>query len=183
VIYFEDLIWLFNSNPSSRGIIRMNIAEGALLYKYCKRLSNSESILVEIGRKFGGSTVLMSSCLHPKSKLYSVDIQYQNSVAENLNRINKIDQVILINKSSVKAGKNWDKPINLILIDGAHSKIHVKQDIKIWLKHVKANGYALFHDAVNHKPELWKLMKELMRKNWIEVDRADSLLCLQKQPD
>ena len=34
---FEDLIWLFTSNVASRGVVRLNIAEGALLYKYCKK--------------------------------------------------------------------------------------------------------------------------------------------------
>ena len=178
---FEDLIWLFSSNPHSRGIVRMNIAEGALLYKICRLLSARPSVLVEIGRKFGGSTVLMSSCLHKKSKLYSIDIEYRDSVDKHLQRVNKNDQVILINKSSAKAGKGWTTLIDLILVDGAHSAPHVKQDIKIWLKHVRNNGFALFHDVVNHKPSLWLLMNKLMKKEWNKYASADSLLCLQKE--
>lgn len=31
--YFEDFVWVFTSGMASCGIIRMNIAEGALLFK------------------------------------------------------------------------------------------------------------------------------------------------------
>ena len=52
---FEEIIWIFKSRESSGGISGLNIAKGALLYKYRKKKKVGR--LVEIGRKYGGSTV------------------------------------------------------------------------------------------------------------------------------
>ena len=53
---FEEAAWLFNSHISNRGCIRQDFNEAALLWK-ATRVSRGS--ILEIGRRHGGSTVLL----------------------------------------------------------------------------------------------------------------------------
>jgi len=186
MINFEDLVWLFKQGEETRGIIRMNLAEAALLYKYvcrlCNDMPNVGKVIVEIGRKFGGSTVVLASNLSYNDKVYSIDtVLHEQQVKENLQKLYCRNQIKLLTGKSQDIGKEWSKPIDLIFIDGDHSFNGTKGDIEVWLPHVKNFGYAFFHDVLDKKEELQPLMEGLLETNWIEVDRADSLLCLQKK--
>lgn len=182
MICFEDLIWLFNSNEQSRNIIRMNIAEGALLYKYSKLScdKNNGSILVEIGRKFGGSTAIMAANLKEKDRLFSIDIVFHNECNKNLSELYSFNSIEFINNKSEVIAKNWNKKIDFLLIDGDHSYSGVKKDIKLWTPWIKKCGYVFFHDVLGKKQELRPLIDNLLKSGWKEVARADSSLCLQK---
>jgi len=187
MVNFEDLLWLFKQGEETRGIIRMNLAEAALLYKWAKLTCSSSPLsgktIVEIGRKFGGSTVILSSCLNSSDLLYSIDIVlHESQVNENLKRCKNRGQVHLLTGDSKKIGKTWKEKIDLIFIDGDHSYKGVKTDIKIWLPHVKNYGHVIFHDVLGKKQELMPLIDQLKENNWKESDRADSTLCLQKIP-
>lgn len=181
-MFFEDLVWLFNSDETTRGIIRMNLAEAALLYKYSKLVCGFETNvnIVEIGRKNGGSTAIMASNLGPHDCIYSVDIVENEKVKSTLEKIGTIYNLHLITGDSKKIGKTWKEPISLILIDGDHSYKGVKADSDIWLPHVVQFGYAFFHDVIGKKQELKPIIDNLLRSGWREENRVDSLLCLQK---
>lgn len=170
---FEELIWLFSSNTHSRGIVRLNIAEGALLYRYCKKCS--DGVLLEIGRKHGGSTVIMAAALDDGS-LCSIDIVMHDDVAENMADINKDVEYITSDSKDV----GWDRPIDLVFIDGDHSYKGVKNDIKVFTPHVVEGGYAVFHDVIGKKPILQPLLDGMLNNGWTSVDQADSMVVLQK---
>lgn len=170
---FEDLVWLFSSNKQSRGIIRMNIAEAALLYKYCK--IKCDSNLVEIGRKFGGSTTLMSSALN-NGKLYSIDMKMQPSVEKNTEQFK--DRIVFINSDSSKV--DWSLPIGLILVDGDHSYSGVKKDVDHYFSFVEVGGYGVFHDVIGKKSELQPIIDGVLKSGWTAEATADSLLVLKR---
>ncbi len=170
---FEDLIWLFTSGDDSRGIVRLNIAEGALLYKYCKR--KRDCTLLEIGRKHGGSTVIMASALQG-GHLYSVDIVLHDQVEGNIKPWS--ENVTLITGKSNKIP--WSTRVDLVFIDGDHSYKGVKRDVNKFTPFVDKGGYVIFHDVVGKKSELHPIIDKLLGNNWIEVDRADSMLVLQR---
>ena len=171
---FEELIWLFTSDKNSRGIVRLNIAEGALLYKYCKKVCNGN--ILEIGRKYGGSTALMAAPLK-EGHLYSIDIVMHECVNKYI--AGHDNKIIFLTGDSAKI--KWDIPIDLVFIDGDHSYQGVKNDIKKFTPYVKENGYAIFHDVVGKKSILQPLINELLKKGWVESDRADSLLVLKNE--
>ena len=54
---FEDLAWLFTCDSRNRGLIRQGFDEAALLWKAVKTTTGN---ILEIGRNFGGSTVLLA---------------------------------------------------------------------------------------------------------------------------
>lgn len=170
---FEELIWLFTSNESSRGIVRLNIAEGAILYKYCKKMHNG--ILLEIGRKHGGSTVLMAAPLDD-GHLYSIDIVMHKCVAEYTSSYSNKITFITGNSKEIE----WDTQIDLVFIDGDHSYIGVKNDIEKFVPYVKKNGYLVLHDIVGKKSILQPLVDILIKEGWVEEYRVDSMLILKK---
>ena len=171
---FEDIIWLFTSNKKTRGIIRLNIAEGALLYKYCRKKSNS--VLLEIGRKYGGSTTLMASALK-NGHLYSIDIIMHDCVSQYVKEFKNNITFITADTKDIK----WDKPVDLVFIDGDHSYKGVQNDIIKFLPYINKNGYAIFHDIIGKKSILQPLINQLTKHNWYEVDKADSMLVIQKK--
>ncbi len=172
-MYFEDLIWLFSSNTHSRGIVRLNIAEGALLYKYCKK--KKDGVLLEIGRKHGGSTVLMASALN-NGKIYSIDIKMHASALDHIKPFkNKIN---LITGDSKQI--SWDTQVDLVFIDGDHSYRGVKNDVTKFTPYVKEGGYVIFHDVVGKKSILQPIISGLLKKDYIKSEHVDSMLVLQR---
>jgi predicted O-methyltransferase YrrM len=171
---FEDLVWLFTSNKESRGIVRLNLAEGALLYKYCKLVR--DGTLLEVGRKHGGSTVLMANALRD-GHLYSIDIVMHECVNAYVSDYDY--KITFLTDDSKKI--EWDAPIDLVFIDGDHSYQGVKNDIKKFTPYVEKGGYAIFHDVVGKKGILQPLIDGLLKKGWIEAARADSLLVLKNE--
>lgn len=169
---FEDLMWLFSSNNHSRGICRLNIGEAALLYQYAKKVK--DSVILEIGRKFAGSTVIMASALD-SGVIYSIDIVNHKQAIDNVAPFG--DKVVLIESDSRKA--KWDKPIGLVFIDGDHNPKVVKSDIERFTPFVVQGGYAALHDTT--KVPIDKLMNWMMKNGWKKEIRVDTLMVLRKK--
>ena len=81
---FAHLLWLFNSPRETRDIIRLDLHEAGLLYKYAKQQwvqpqklfhhTGRGNIILEIGRYWAGSTVLLAVATHHSDvKIVSVD--------------------------------------------------------------------------------------------------------------
>lgn len=169
---FEDLIWLFTSDKSTRGICRLNIAEAALLYKYCK--AKKDSHILEIGRKFAGSTVVMASALD-QGHVTSVDVVTHQKAIENTKPFGKKVRFI----ESDSRHLTWKDPIGLLFIDGDHHPNVVKLDVKNFSPHVEVGGHMVFHDA--NKADINKIIQRTMKhKNWEREAQADLLVVLTR---
>ncbi len=170
---FENLIWLFNSTIESRGIVRLNIAEGALLYKYSKK--KHDDILLEIGRKHGGSTVLMAAPL-TTGKLYSIDIKYHKKEVERSIKSWK-NKITLINEDSQKV--KFNMLLGLLFIDGNHREDAVWKDVKKFIPFVKEDGFVIFHDA--GKRGISDIIKKLKKNGWYKVEKIDTMVVIAKK--
>ena len=172
--YFEDLIYLFSSNRASRGIVRLNIAEGALLYKYAKK--KHDDIIVEIGRDKGGSTVILASCL-TNGKIYSIDKKLHSEVKDNIKPYKDKIKLITSRSQDVK----WKLPIGLLFIDGSHTENGVKKDIKKYVPFVKNDGYVVFHDARGTKHAIGRVVRQiLLNKGWVKESIIDSMMVIRR---
>ncbi len=170
---FEDLIWLFTSNEASRGIVRLNIAEGALLFKCTKKVC--DGAVLEIGRKHGGSTVLIAAALN-RGHLYSVDIVMHECVYKYTDPFkDKITFITIDSKKMV-----WKDSLDMVFIDGDHSYNGVKRDIDTFANHVVSGGFLVFHDVLGKKSVLQPLIDRLIKREWKEFDKANSMLVLQR---
>ena len=170
---FEELIWIFTSDSSSRGVVRLNIAEAALLYRYCKKVKDGS--ILEIGRKHGGSTLLMADAIS-NGKLYSIDIIMHECVKKYTEPYK--DKIKFFTADSKKI--EWDMCLDLVFVDGDHSYSGVKNDINKFIPFVNDGGYMVFHDIVGKKSILQPLIDKMKKEDWKEVDKIDSMLVLQK---
>lgn len=176
---FEDLMYLFSSCVENRGIVRLNLKEAALLYKIAK-MTNAN--IVEIGRKYGGSALLLASAVGPDQKVYSIDIVNHKHLKTHISMAPKSvqDKLVLFTDTSANVAKKWNEIVDLVFIDGDHTYKAVKQDIEMWCPFIKSGGFAVFHDVVGTNLGLDKLTDNLVSKGWIFVESADTMLVLRK---
>lgn len=179
MINFEDLVYLFSCDVETRGIVRLDLDEAALLYKYAKK---SEGHIVEIGRKYGGSALLLASAVNSDRKVYSVDFVVWKELESNLKSAppEVVERIVLINKESTEAADEWEGPIGLLFIDGDHAYNAVRSDRDSWCKFVAKGGYVAFHDVRDTFLGLEPIVDEMKSNGWEEVDCVDTLVILQK---
>lgn len=88
--------------------------------------------------------------------------------------------VIRIWGNSHIVGKRWRVPLDLLIIDGDHSRNGIIIDLHRWLKHVKPGGYVLIHD---YGSERWPYVKQVVdlvpNDLWRRVDLADTMIAFQ----
>lgn len=158
----------------------MGRADCKVLYEYARKV---EGTIVEIGSYLGRSTKLLALS-SPKSKVVAIDSydkerfatisDEESPIVERTvdNTKNKFLQnveglsVTLIAKPSRVAGRGWKTPIDFLHIDGSHLYKDVKQDIKLFVPHVKKGHYVFFHDYYESRnaggdPEKYGVLKAL----------------------
>jgi hypothetical protein len=82
----------------------------------------------------------------------------------------------------------WSTPIDLLFIDGDHSRVGVNADWDLWTPHVSAEGHAALHDAREEAdwtaPD-WgpvQLLDRLRKEgDWVVVGEIDSLAVLRRR--
>ena len=60
----------------------------------------------------------------------------------------ELDNITFIKGYFEEVAKTWDKPIDILHIDGFHTYEAVRSDYKNWSKFVKDDGIILFHDTM-----------------------------------
>jgi hypothetical protein len=128
---------------------------------------------LEIGSYCGKSAIYLgTACKENKSVLFSLDhhtgseeqqpgqeyfdpdlLDKETGKIDTLRLFRKtiddfdlVDTVVPIIGRSEIIGRVWQTPLNLIFIDGSHAYESVRNDYKIWSKHLIVGGYLLFHD-------------------------------------
>lgn len=163
---FEDLAFLFWSNPINRGILRMDFDEAATMFKIIKTLPHPTG--VEIGRLRGGSTILLAVAIGEKGKLLSIDIapKADDMLRSILHSTGLLVRVELLVGSSINIDRNGT--YDFVFIDGDHSYEGARLDYVKWGNKVKVGGYLIFHDMANARPHstqfrtLTRLREELI---------------------
>jgi hypothetical protein len=88
--------------------------------------------------------------------------------------------------------RTWDKPIDLLVIDGDHAEAAVERDWNDWSKFVMPGGAVLFHDACLFeggwtRPEYGpvKLVDRLFRSGinpeWKIADEVHSTVVVERE--
>jgi hypothetical protein len=104
--------------------------------------------VVEIGTFVGRSTIALAFGQKEKGgeRVHTFDLVRHPKIDDNLREAGVDDFVELNVKQSTAAAKDWDRPIELLWIDGDHSSAAVRGDIKAWSRHVVEGGRVAFHD-------------------------------------
>lgn len=115
-----------------------------VLFDYASSVKNG--LIVEIGSYAGISTAMLALG-SPTSKIVSIDpyLGFEEIYHEFLRNTNgiKIEQ---IKERSQVVGKTWNRPIDLLHIDGDHSYGAVLEDMQLFFPHLKEDGIMLLHD-------------------------------------
>ena len=135
-----------------------------------------EPLVVELGTFIGQSTKAMA---HAGAKVISIDnlegspndstlVYYglcgkeaiQKVRAENLGSMVG-SSVHFVIGDSVKVGKAWKKPIDMVYIDANHDYEPTRNDIQTWLPHVREGGIIAGHDYDPQFPGVIRAVTEL----------------------
>jgi len=137
--------------------------EGELLYNLAQNCTG-KGVIVEIGSWKGRSTIWLAKGSKGGSrvKVYAIDPHTGSSehrksadariwtfeeFKRNIKNAEVDDVVVSIVKTSEETAKDFDKPVELIFIDGAHEYDLVKLDFDLWFPKVIDGGIMAFHDT------------------------------------
>lgn len=135
--------------------------------------------IVEVGSYCGRSTVVFGSVvktLSSDTKIYAIDphdgkvgaldqgIQTCAPTLErfkrNIEAANVAEYVEPIQKCSYEV--NWDKPIDILFIDGLHDYTNVARDFFQFEPWVVSGGYIAFHDYADYYPGVKSFVNEIL---------------------
>ena len=146
---------LLNSTDYRGWSIRYN--EGNILYNICKELK--PKVVLELGTFHGFSSAYFLSAIKDNSCgfLYSVDphVEHIEIAHKHLKNISKDYKLIQAFSSYIPPKYtscdyaielDWDKPIDLLFVDGAHDFKSVIADLNKFVPYVSSGGLILCHD-------------------------------------
>ena len=191
---FAHLLWLFNSPRETRDIIRLDLHEAGLLYKYAKQTwvqpeklfhhTGRGSVILEIGRYWGGSTVLLAMATHHSDvKIVSVDVVegcHDPDVDDWLNDYEEKERI------DIRVDNSWAMetiPISLLFVDGDHSYEGVKKDFIHHWNYLYGN--CLAHDYTDPTCEgVTKFIDEWIEEGYAEIiEQMGTMVALKKLKD
>jgi len=129
-----------------QGIGKVNLLEMFLVNEICKELK--PKLIVEIGIMTGVSTLIMSKIAeHYDGKMVAFDGKLHRGVSSKLKIVGLENRTTLIEAWTPWIGQSlgeWE--IDLLHIDGDHSRIGVIADFHFFNRYLKKDGIVLFHD-------------------------------------
>jgi len=191
---FVELLWLFNSLRETRNIIRLDLHEAGLLYKYAEKTwieprklfhhTGRGNIILEIGRYWGGSTVLLATATHNSDvKIVSVDVVegcHDPDVDDWLNEYDEKERID-IRVDNSHAMENI--PISLLFVDGDHSYEGIRKDFIHHWNYL--SGECLAHDYTDPTCEgVTKFINEWIEDGYAEIiEQKQTMVALRKLKD
>jgi hypothetical protein len=135
--------------------------EARLLFELA-RTADPSGVIVEIGSWKGKSTICLAKGSETGSrlKIYAIDphigseehqaagqVWTFDEFQANIRKAGVQDSVTPLVKMSIDVARDFDKPVSLVFIDGAHDYESVKADFEAWFPKVIEGGIVAFHDT------------------------------------
>ena len=187
---FVNLLWLFNSPRETRDIIRLDLHEAGLLYKYAAqqwtRMPKDEhgNIILEIGRYWAGSTVLLAMATHDtKVKIVSVDVVEGCHDPDADDWLNEYEEKERIDIRVDNSHAMENIPISLLFVDGDHSYEGIRKDFIHHWNYL--SGECLAHDYTDPTCEgVTKFIDEWIEEGYAEIiEQEQTMVALRKLKD
>jgi glycosyltransferase involved in cell wall biosynthesis len=155
-------------------------------------------MIVEIGSYCGRSTAVIgkvAQAVSPDAQIYAIDPHQgvvgalDQGIKQGIPTIEKFNQTIIragltgtvnvIQKLSYEV--KWDKPVNLLLIDGLHDYFNVARDFFHFEPWISDGGLVAFHDYANYYPGVKAFVDEiLMSGQFRRIQCIRSMMVVQK---
>jgi predicted O-methyltransferase YrrM len=125
--------------------------EGEALYELARGCQGA-GVIVEIGSWKGKSTVCLGlgSQAGTSVPVYAIDPHADHRFGDfktNVERAGLTELVHPIASLSQAAADSFDKPIELLFVDGSHEYALVLEDFEQWVPKVVDGGWVVFHDT------------------------------------
>ena len=197
---FVELLWLFNSPTwkkietpqprETRNIIRLDLHEAGLLYKYASQQwktmpkTRDGNIILEIGRYWAGSLVLLAIATHDsKVKIVSVDVVegcHDPDADDWLNEYEEKERI------DIRVDNSWameNMPLSMLFVDGDHSYEGVKKDFIHHWNYLYGN--CLAHDYTDPTCEgVTRFIDEWIEEGYAEkIEQVGTMVALKKLKD
>ncbi len=170
-----------------------------------KKWATHKKVIVEIGVFEGASAKIFISVMKKDGVLHLIDPYLPDSVNTkligrrwmarlNLALAKKQGRIAWHADYSYNVAKTWPNPIDLLFIDGDHSREACLYDWESWYRFVSVGGVVLFHDARCGRDSSlsWdgclgptKVVEDLFRgdnkiRNWGIVDEGGTIVVVQR---
>ena len=189
---FAHLLWLFNSPRETRDIIRLDLHEAGLLYKYASQQwktmpkTREGNIILEIGRYWAGSTVLLATATHgSRVKIISVDVvDYDDEPSQYVDEwLNDYEEKERIDIRTENSYTMKNVPLSMLFVDGDHSYEGVKKDFIHHWNYL--NGPCLAHDYTDPTCEgVTRFIDEWIEEGYAEIiEQKQTMIVLKKLKD
>ena len=154
--------------------------------------------LVEIGSYQGRSTVVLGAALRalsPQSRLYAIDPHegIVGAADARLNHGSPTFEAFLANVAAAGVSElvepvrslsyetEWDRPIDLLFVDGLHDRLNVERDFRHFEPFLAEGACVLFHDYAHYYPGVVEFVDLLVAgEGWEMADRASSMAMLHR---
>ena len=176
---FSDLVFLYDCNYHNRNVASHDFDEGAALYKYAKR---TEGNILEIGRRWGGSTACLVYGMYPNTTgriLVSVDNKLRNKefpqkIFDTPGMKDNLELITHDSKTFIT-----DKRFDLAFIDGYHKYVGVYNDTLNCWPTLNMGCIVIYHDAnICVRPAVkWKNTK---KSGSTDIEKLCNLLLRDK---
>ena len=164
-------------------------------------LRHPDAVVVEIGSYLGRSTAVLAGALAASgvdSTIVSVDPHRgaigaidspfglriaddtYNGFRDNLSRLGLRGFVEILRLHSFEV--NWDRPISLLYIDGAHDAVSVQQDLRRFSPWIVDGGLLACHDNSEGFPGVVAEIQQLLSTGrFVEIRREADLIVLERR--
>lgn len=164
---FEDLAGLFAGTTLDESLATMNIRQTAYLFGLVRRMEAAK--VIEVGRHFGASTLVIAAAMGRKGRLWSIEDpqrihEYADQRGRTLSRPVE-DQVVDVARrfklniepiaGDSRSVEFESGEVDLVFIDGIHAYEVAMSDFERFGMRVRVGGAVLLDDAVKdefHEP-------------------------------
>lgn len=165
--------------------------EAYLLNRLAK--SQEQAVIVEIGTYYGRATYCLATGAKERGgHVTTIDSYEPHKIGEMivtaaipaevgamLKTYGLANVVTPIIDRAANVSRTWDRPIDVLFIDGSHEYRDVKADFKAWQKHVR--GVVAFHDASGNWPGVSRAIAEILDAGkWEQVAAADATVVIRR---
>lgn len=146
------------------------------------------AVIVEIGSFKGRSTVSFGfGCIGSNKHIYAIDLfegdgadygkgDFQRIFQTNIDRFGLGSYITAVRRHSLEVAAEWNKPIDILFIDGSHEYKDVKADFEAFYPHVKKNGIIAFHDIKGKWEGVIRFWGEVQSAGYLkEIGQVSSL--------
>ena len=127
--------------------------EAIFLY-WLARDSPGDGTIVEVGSMRGRSALCMAMGLRKRGngKIFAIDPHVYNTENElrgNIAHFGLDHHIEPIVAPSIESANQWKRPLDVVFLDGDHSRSAIKADVEAWVPHIKAGGFLVLHDSTD----------------------------------